>query len=103
MELFDFLVIFLIVCAAAAVIVYALTSSNSKRERAIARSPAGAGVEPGDSMAEIQTKNYNYHCVIEAARIFGDIRHQDQMIPILTEQQRKDVDNFLADFYGRNQ
>lgn len=85
--------------AAAAGIAAIVMSNNNKRLRA--QSPPGALVAAHDSTAEVREKNYNYGRVVEAVRILNNIVQQDKLVPILFDETRTDVDNFLSEFYNR--
>ncbi len=98
MEFVDLLALVVLVCIGAAGVVGVITHNQNQRLRA--NSAPEAGVSNDDSPAEVRAKNRNYHMVTEAVRIFGEIHHQDSILPFLSERTRADIEEFLSNFYG---
>jgi hypothetical protein len=99
-ELIDVLIWLIVVVALSSAAVFTL--ARDRRRRLVANSDPAAGIGQGDSIAEVRAKAAAHHRVIEAVRIFNEILHQDRLIPILDERTRKDVDAYLADYYGHS-
>ena len=76
-------------------------AARSDRHRLIANAPAGALVGAQDTAAEAKAKLAQYQATLEAARILQVLRTRDDAVYFLTEDERRDVQAWLENFYGK--
>ena len=76
-------------------------ASRSDHQRLIANAPAGALVGAEDTAAEAKAKLAQYQATLEAARILQGLLIRDDAVFFLTEDERRDVQAWLDNFYGK--
>lgn len=64
-----------------------------------AKSPPGAQVLPTDPTEVAMAKNRNYRMLLNSVRLLHEIRQHDDLMPSLPSNLRKEIDQFLRDFY----
>lgn len=86
--------LFIFIFGASAIAILQISTKN--------RAPMGARVEPGDSSSLARQKTQTYHLLMESVRIFHKVLTKDQMVPILDNETRDEIETLLAEFYKQN-
>ncbi|HYT39088.1 MAG TPA: hypothetical protein VEN99_06235, partial [Acidimicrobiia bacterium] len=101
MELFDILV--LVIVVAGGVAGYGAWRRQVLVRQLRADSPPGALVRPDDPLEVVQAKNRTWAMLEEAVRIFHQLMAQDEFMANLQPDTRASIERFLAAYYRRNE
>jgi hypothetical protein len=101
MELFDILVLVIVIGAAAGG--YSAWRRQALLRQLRAASPPGAQVQPDDPLEVVAAKNRTWALLEEAVRIFHRLLAQDDFMATLQPDTRTSIEDFLAAYYRRRE